>query len=1330
MGLKELYTSLEDGYYGLLDKLQRFFPIYSLVDPIDRFFPSFVLVLILLLAGIGGGIFWLVNSNAQPTEYNAYIKVMDKDKQPLKDITVSVVMDGVSSEVKTNSRGVAALKIAGPRASATVSIHAQNFLEVNNSEISLNADQTTQIELEPQIVSLNPKYVLSITNSKTGERIRGVSMVISFSCAQTSAAPSEQVDSDGQIVVEPDPSCGNLTANFAPTAQFQGKSVLITESEQEISLDPLNAEPENGTAEITVLDENSNPVSNAAVNYWTSDNPAAVLAASVTDAQGKTRIAQLPVGMYGISATASDGRTKRKENIAIAANEITPVLLQLPLLSSGKKIFIKVQDAIGQSLSGVQVTLYDNTTRLGSATATNAQGILERSVNQTEGSSFSAVFWDPNFLITTAGLTPVDSNQTIPTAISLEKALTDESGVPSNYGIALVETTDEQFAPLPNVSVQLFKTNYSNPLFTTKTGPDANAAIFNLPAVSGGISYVARAFSSELDANGASDARVLNAGETKEFPVVLYTGTGQFKITVVDADNPSIKIAGAQVNAYRWDPISKAKIMLSSGKTGTDGKWLSAPIKTNNTVRFDVFAKGRKIFSSEPFVFSRRNQILDATFWLSPITGFPQDPCTSNNDCSGTQTCNSSNECEQTCSDSVDCAELGGYFCAPSGVCQLAAGNYCDESNPCSRDCQLCVNNQCTEPVGNACSASTECCSLVCDGVENVCINPTGNVCTTDADCGGNGFVCQNAACKKQCTQDADCPASASCGINGFCETVSPTNALKLTFEELRGTDVQDPLNPPLLLPNKTYHAKFRLELSKNTPWTDLELHVRVGPDSDLNATDQNVFITNLVDTLPGASFEYQLFSRTTQPNNVFSTPEEVASTSGQARQVNAKVVQLESQHVYTIAVQFKTKNGLKPGTPIPLFFEARGYNNDTLFATPRHAELFAIGQAVCTTNCPRTVWAYYLNDTGTPVSNPMVPTIIAENSEYQLLYSIFNSSSDQDYSDAELDANSDSPAIDVLSPVGFSGQYLPSQHVFEFGLDHPVLFSTTQTSNGTNGAVNLSLVSTPAISDGSKNQRVLFSVEPHAGIIAQLVTLSPNQLFVTAETISSEGKVPVDGALVKWSLGYGLTGAACNNPSVNNVDWEPAACVTDSIGRCSLSGATLDNSNGSVLVEMTKPGFKTKRACFAVNGGTQVFGEPRSCLQVRFPNNPNANTTLKNYPTLFEVQRPNDGTTDVGLAVQSNCPDTVQVFVQPLGLDAILQGASVTGNLGGLSTLAPGETVDGILQINKESPLGFIPVVLTVNQQGIGLVSKFIAARVFVVDHLNQTMDIVSEGS
>lgn len=1323
-----IYSKLEDGYYGLLDKIQRAIPIYSIIDPLDRIFPTFVLVLILLLAGIGGIALWFLNQNAAPTELKAYIKVLDKDDKPLKDVTVSLTIEGETQSLTTNSQGIIQIKLKKPSVAATVSIKEDTFKEIKNKEITLTADHTEKIKLETEIAGLAPqRYVITIEDSSTNEQIHGTMISVSFTCQYTTQHPQDKTTSNGNVVVEPDSACGQLTASFAPLSKYQGKNgVAITSTDQTVQLDPLNV-PQTGTLEVTVTDQNNKGVANAQVNYWSSLTPNSPTAATPTDAQGKTRVVDLAVGTYGVSAIAPDGRQAQQTGISIEANDLKKVTLQLPALTSGKKIFIKLVDSdANQSIPGVTIILYDGTTRLGAPGTTNAQGIFEQNVDQKTSSDFSAVFFEPSYVIRFLSLSAVDSNQTNPTKIALTKALKNEAGVPLNYGIAIIKTQDEDSKPVPNANVQIFRSDYVNPVFSTKTGPDANVSIPLLPPASGILTYVAKAYSTINDANGASDPRVLAIGETKDFPITLYVGTGKFKVTTVDAGNPSLKIAGASVLAYYWDPVTQTKKTLDQGQTGTDGKWESKPIKTNFIVRLDVSATGRMKFTSEAFGL-HRDQTIEVTVPLYSLITFPGDACTKKEDCSGEQVC-TDGKCEQPCSSSADCQYLGGYYCALGGTCELPPANYCDDLHPCS-SCQSCVNNQCAEPEGKSCTpgSSNQCCNLVCDAQQSICRNPTGDTCTGDADCSDNGFKCVGGNCQKSCSVDSDCPAGMACGINEYCESISPTNALKLVFEEIRGKSLQDPPNPPQLIAGKEYHAKFRLELSRDGNWEELAFHFRMGPDSDYNGLDQNVFILNIADTIPEAPFDSVKYSSKTDLKNIFSTPE--GGEGGMARQVNATIPKLASQRVYTLAVKFKIKDSIAAGTPLPLFFQARGKNKGDWFVTPKHLQSLAVGKTVCTTNCPRFVWAYYLNSLNNPILNPITPTMVGENQDLTLYYTLFNTSQSQSYSNASLAVSSSTPnVLSVVTQTAFENQTLPAQTLFDYGMRVPIQFKSNSTVNGTEGELDLSLTVSPDTPDPSKNQAILFTVQPDPSFQApKLIGITDSHYLIEVKQLKDAGTVPVEGAQVQARFNFGKDSQGkelpiCTNLSIPNSTWDDE-CTTADIGRCTLTKMTTQNAGNSIMVQVTKAGYKTKRVCLSVNGPSPTFGEPKTCLKLQFPGQ---NPGTKN--TVF-AQRPSD----VSIQVVSECDGVVDVLAEPLGLDLITQSGNVAmeGDLASRKPIQPGGTITGALRLTNKSPLGFIPIVLNSFPNGNPTNvpdSKFIAGRAKVSDP-TAAFEIITEG-
>ncbi len=107
--LRNLYTSLEDAFYRMLDFLdERGLPVYRLHDFLDeRGIPPFPLFLGVVLLLIGGFIFLTIPQN----QYILSIYVEDEEGNPVKGATVKAFLNGeVVAEAYTDDFGYAELK--------------------------------------------------------------------------------------------------------------------------------------------------------------------------------------------------------------------------------------------------------------------------------------------------------------------------------------------------------------------------------------------------------------------------------------------------------------------------------------------------------------------------------------------------------------------------------------------------------------------------------------------------------------------------------------------------------------------------------------------------------------------------------------------------------------------------------------------------------------------------------------------------------------------------------------------------------------------------------------------------------------------------------------------------------------------------------------------------------------------------------------------------------------------------------------------------------------------------------------------------------------------
>jgi len=101
--LKDLYFSLEDKYYALLDKVDKILPVYKIVDPIDKVFPSFILFIAVIALAVAGLIYFVPWSGLERAP--VILKVTDSDGTALSGVTVYYRVNGASSSAETDAEG-------------------------------------------------------------------------------------------------------------------------------------------------------------------------------------------------------------------------------------------------------------------------------------------------------------------------------------------------------------------------------------------------------------------------------------------------------------------------------------------------------------------------------------------------------------------------------------------------------------------------------------------------------------------------------------------------------------------------------------------------------------------------------------------------------------------------------------------------------------------------------------------------------------------------------------------------------------------------------------------------------------------------------------------------------------------------------------------------------------------------------------------------------------------------------------------------------------------------------------------------------------------------
>ncbi|MFH0954738.1 MAG: hypothetical protein V1777_01390 [Candidatus Micrarchaeota archaeon] len=1334
LGLRDLYYGLEDGYYAILDKIQRLIPIYSIIDPIDRVFPSFILFILLAILLIGAGVFLIFQNQAPAAGYNAGILLLDDLDKPLQNVDITVKIGEASTDYSTNANGKISVLLLTPTAHATVSIAATGFKPVVDKPVELDSAKeaiTIKLIKDSGPASLDVDFTIKLVNSQDNTPIDDATVNVTFHCSQSTASPPTPANlptTTGTIVVKRLSACGTLSADFSPVNTYQSKAnQLIISNPTTVALDPIRTEPQVGTVRVTVTDANTNArLRNVRISYWDASNSADVHAGPDTDTNGRSLITNVPIGFYKLSGFAADGRNQQTpSSFEVKKNQTAEVALALPALSNAKKLFFKVVDKNSQeALGSVTVRLYDHSSLFPGNGSSNDAGIVEQYVDKKWDSAFSAVLYKQGFLITVKDLVALDANATIPTIVELERAITTSAGVPVNYGIALVKTVseDDPPVPVPSSHVTLYRSDYSNPLFTTDTNTGGQIMIYNVAPSTSTQTYFVTATKTELDAAGQSGNNPIIAGVKSEFIVRMFVATGDFEITAVDAANTNQLLSGAGVTALVKDNSSNF-VFLKSCTTGSTGKCKIEDIKTNKILRFDVNKNNYLTFHSAE-LHTDKDQTKAVQARLTYSTKRPGDACSATDICPSPMACTDS-VCVQTCATNSECYSVfSGYYCSTAHICELAPFNTCDSNSDCVAP-QWCNLNfgLCAEPEGQACTSNSQCGHLVCDSVSHQCTDPTGNACTPEGStCGSPEFICTNGLCGRTCSANSDCQAGFVCNTASHtCENPGNPTEIEYKYIELLGDDGRTLDAGHLMKAGTSYQAVFDLVLHEATVWKDVYMHVRAGKDSVLTASDNNVWITNV--TLIDGGSGQALFSTTTDLGDIYSDPDgDIVSSI--YKQVNSKYDSLASG-TYVMWVKFETRGGLAQGTPIELHFQAKGIekigSDESNWSTPAHQKNFEIGGSTCNHDCPPFAWQFFLNSLSSPALNPGEATPISENGSYSLFYVLRNQSSDS-FSSATVRAVSpETGSLILMTPYAASGS-LSSQSASQLGIQNPVLFSTASVEDGGLSAnMDFSLETVPLSTDETTNQSVLFQVDSGKQLSISVWQVAEDRFEIRVKDPVTN--LPVAGALVRAKFKY------CNEDEYRtaafgsaelpwSIDRPDARTGTD--GRFRDATMTSQSVGACIVVEAEKSSYHTTRH-FDMTGIDIAFGDPVSCITV------DLDTVSPGQQKRRDAVR---GATELPFTITSGT-DCVKTFKINLGMQFGLikeLNAITLTNVGDDTTpidLAPGETIDGTATIAPDSPLGYLPISLTIFDSGTSQVQSRQIAGEYVINDAAKTYNI-----
>ncbi len=414
-----LYESLENAYYGLMDKLS-FLRVYDwFVNPIEsRGIPSFPIFVLLLAVIAGVALFYLGVFNAAPQEIFT-VNVLDADGQPLDGASVKIVADGQSFYAKTNANGVAEFKGLPDGKAATATAQSTGFASA--SKEFNTADKTLTLQFSgAAIPSPEQKIVVTVT-SLLGSELGGVTLTY----ADPSTGETKRLETDAtgraEIFFENEDDFFNVRASldgfkgeYKTCFASSGYCELELTSDQQFETDGEGQQiggdiEEKGSVRVDVRNEDGESVA-ARVTLYDADS-VTPLSEGFSDVSGPAffdSVAALGTSVYVVvepddaEAYASYNGGYENDLRTVASQTLFDVVLQPSGVVPTTRSDFKIVDGSNSNeeipVSGALVSLYSLANPLRSVASVLTDENGEASFEIAEGAQVYAIASADGFL--------------------------------------------------------------------------------------------------------------------------------------------------------------------------------------------------------------------------------------------------------------------------------------------------------------------------------------------------------------------------------------------------------------------------------------------------------------------------------------------------------------------------------------------------------------------------------------------------------------------------------------------------------------------------------------------------------------------------------------------------------------------------------------------------------------------------------------------------------------------------------------------------------------------------------------------------------------------
>ncbi|PIT85878.1 hypothetical protein COU36_00815, partial [Candidatus Micrarchaeota archaeon CG10_big_fil_rev_8_21_14_0_10_59_7] len=594
MALKEIYVSIEERYYALMEWLQgKGVPAVEwFVTPIeDKGVPSLP-VFVLLVALLLGGAFFVLQDVASP-KTSLTVTVLAND-EPLADATVKLIVDDKSFTLKTDKKGVAKFTGLPLGKKALVRIEEEGYADYGN-EVLMAETQSLTALLEPATEEAN-KILLSVANAD-GQPLEAASVI--YTDSETGEVRELTTDATGSASIEFASvsdifnirvSRDGFVSERVTCFASQKQCFLALSPEDTMPRDEGGNQPAMGSILVSVKDDIGSQIEGATVIVHDADS-SVIITEGITDSQGTVFFDLVAAAGTRVFVVVDSPSEQYFGYNGALANDVQGVAsetyiefrarLQKKSASDLRNVNIKVTDDVGQSVEYAQVRflMADAPLRELSSCFTDSHGecVLEVS---SKAAGYLTVYAD-NYL------PRVEKN----VVAGDSKTIALEALVAGNNGGLDIVVLDADGKRVELASVELVTADgFSLGVPMQETGYDGYVSFWGLPLEE------VKAYATAGAAHGYSDITRITL-EARDAPLELTLPAPYGEIIVNATDMTTGSLVTATVKAFEEGAASAS----AACATGTNPLNSSCTLKVraDRLVVLKATARGFADYESE-----------------------------------------------------------------------------------------------------------------------------------------------------------------------------------------------------------------------------------------------------------------------------------------------------------------------------------------------------------------------------------------------------------------------------------------------------------------------------------------------------------------------------------------------------------------------------------------------------------------------------------------------------------------------------------------------------------------------------------------------------------